>query len=102
MNTVTVVMISRSSTAKNMFLITFRVFIAQHLFEKMYLNYSIKKAVLSINAGKDDSSGVFLTSCEKNMEFFEKNSEKHLIFAKNRVIILYDDSKPKDRNPSGL
>ncbi|WP_296696429.1 hypothetical protein [Ruminococcus sp.] len=35
---------------------------------------------------------------QKKSAIFEKNSEKHLIFAKNRGIILYDDSKPKDRN----
>ena len=38
----------------------------------------------------------------KKQDFFEKNSEKHLIFAKNRGIIIHDDSKPKDRKPSGL
>ncbi len=44
---------------------------------------------------------IFLQSGE-NLRIFEKNSEKHLIFAKNRDIIFYDDSKPKDRKHSGL
>jgi hypothetical protein len=43
-----------------------------------------------------------LITVSKKSGFFEKNSEKHLIFAKNRDIIVDDDSKPKDRKPSGL
>lgn len=44
----------------------------------------------------------FLITDSKKSGNFEKNSEKHLIFAKNRDIIVDDDSKPKDRKPSGL